>query len=214
VSDTLLHGSATTGHEPSGADIWNATVRAAIRSFRERAFHEVTLETVADGAGLQLAAVRARFPTWDDLVVATVQVWNAERMAAAVPLAEQEGAAGFLRALVRANLEDPSLVRLLTAVVNIAATPGHPMAEALQKQWIRFHTLVERAIARDVAVGREPDGLDPARGAEQLVALYEGLQLQAMVRPGMNLLDAWDHAVARLRDGWSQTAAAAHVWEI
>ncbi|MBW4042644.1 MAG: TetR family transcriptional regulator [Acidobacteria bacterium] len=209
-TSTLL--SPIADREPSGADIWNAIVQAAIVSFRARAFHEVTLEVVAAESGLSLDTVLERFPTTADLMVATVQVWNAERMAVAVPIAERHGAVPFLRLLVQANIEDPSLVRLLTAVVNIAATPDHPMAGALQRQWIQFHALVERALTRDVALERESAALDASRGAEQLIAVYEGLQLQAMVRPGMHLLDAFDHAVAVLRTGWSHSSP--QVWEI
>ena len=209
---TALLSSIADFHEPSGADIWNAIVQAAIASFRTKAFHEVTLDVVAAESGLPLAVVTERFPSHDDLVVATVQVWNAERMAVAVPLADRQGAVAFVRVLVEASVQDPSLARLLTAVVNIASTPDHPMAFALQRQWIQFHALVERALARDVVLEREPAALDPARGAEQLIAAYEGLQLQAMMRPGVDLLDAFDHAVAVLRIGWSHTTA--QVWEI
>jgi AcrR family transcriptional regulator len=172
----------------------------------------VDLDVVADEAGLTLATVEERFPTRDDLVVATVQVWNADRMAIVVPLAERHGAVTFLRVLVQSNVEDPSLNRLLTAVVNIAATPDHPMAFALQRQWIQFHALVERALTRDAGLGRESATLDPHRAAEQLIAMYEGLQLQAMMRPGMDLLDAFDHGVAQLRIAWANPAT--HVWEI
>lgn len=208
---SLLSGPAGTAHEPSGADIWNAIVQAAIRAFKVRAFHEVTLEVVADEAGLPLATVVDRFPSRDDLVVATVQVWNAERMAIVVPLAERHGAVTFLRVLVQSNVEDPSLNRLLTAVVNIAATPDHPMADGLQRQWFQFHALVERALTRDVALGRE-SLLEPSRAAEQLIAMYEGLQLQSMMRPGMDLIDAFDHGVAQLRIGWANPVH--QVWEI
>lgn len=55
--------------------------------------------------------------------------------------------------------------------------------------------------------------MEPARGAEQLIALYEGLQMQSMVRPGMDLLEAYDPAITRLRAGWSQ-AYVAPVWDL
>lgn len=212
MATSVLLSPSDAAHEPSGADIWNAIVQAAIRSFQVRAFHEVTLEVVAAEAGLPVETVEERFPTRVDLVVATVQVWNADRMAIVVPLAERHGAVTFLRVLVQSAVEDPSLNRLLTAVVNIAATPDHPMAYALQRQWIQFHALVERALSRDVALGREPEELDPRRGAEQLIAMYEGLLLQSMMRPGMDLLDAFDHGVAALRAAWSHPAP--HVWEL
>ena len=65
--------------------------------------------------------------------------------------------------------------------------------------------LVFRQLEKDIHAGREPDTMQPIRGAEQLIALYEGLQLQSMVRPGMDLLDAYDRAVTRMRDGWART---------
>jgi AcrR family transcriptional regulator len=213
VHTFAINGPGDGAHEPSGADIWNAIVQAAIGSFRTRAFHEVTLDVVAAESGLSIGTVLERFTSLEELVVATVQVWNAERMAVLVPLAERDGAVEFLRALVQENAADPSLARLLTAVVNIAATPNHPMAHALQRQWIQFHALVERALTRDVALGRESAAMDPSRGAEQLIAMYEGLQLQSMMRPGIDLIDAWDHAVARLRIGWTEPIHAM-VWDL
>jgi hypothetical protein len=85
------------------------------------------------------------------------------------------------------------------------------MADGLQRQWFQFHALVERALTRDVALGRE-SLLEPSRAAEQLIAMYEGLQLQSMMRPGMDLIDAFDHGVAQLRIGWANPVH--QVWEI
>lgn len=180
---------------------------------RRYAFHEATYDLVAAAAEVGVAEVTAMFPTWESLLIATLDLWNGRRMAPIVPLAERYGAAVFLRGLVQANIDDPALMRVLSATVNIAATPGHPMAEHLQHAWRAFHTMVMRQLATDIKAGREPDTMDPARGAEQLIALYEGLQLQSMVRPGMNLLDSYDRAVTRLRDGWSQTYTP-RVWEL
>lgn len=195
----------------TGGDQWSTSIDAAIALFRIEAFHAVNLELVAETAGIPLGAVSQQFPTMDDLVLAVVQVWNGRRMEPLLPIAHQRGAAAFLRAIVAANVADPALMRLLTATVNIAATPEHPLAPLLQRQWIRFHALVQRSLAHDVEVGREPETMQPARGAEQLIAIYEGLQLQSMLRPHMDVLEAYDRAVTRLRDGWSNTYTAP-VW--
>jgi hypothetical protein len=77
---------------------------------------------------------------------------------------------------------------------------------------VQFHALVERSLTRDVALRREPTALDPHLGAEQLVAVYEGLQLQSLMRPEMDLLDAFDRTVERLRIGWAEMPS--HVWEL
>jgi AcrR family transcriptional regulator len=188
-------------------------IDAAIASFRRGAFHDVSFDTVATEAGLDKAAVRQHFPSWDGLVIATIDRWNTERMRSVTSDGDLGGAVLFLRAIVRANIADPALMRLLTAMINIAATPEHPLAPLLQQRWHAFQNLVQDQLARDIHFGREPSTMEPARGAEQLVALYEGLQLQFMVRPGMNLLDAYDRAVTRLRDGWSRTYSPP-VWDL
>ena len=197
----------------SGADSWLDLVAAAIGLFRVLPFHEVTLEGVARAAGVEPATVEEAFPTFRDLVIAVVQVWNAERMAPIAGIAEQHGAVAFLRGIVQSNIADPALMRMLTATANIAATPGDPLAPMLQQLWLRFHALVQRTLAHDIEVGREPGTMEPARGAEQLIALYEGLQLQSMLRPAMDLLGAYDRAAVRLREGWS-TRYEAPVWDI
>jgi AcrR family transcriptional regulator len=197
----------------SDPDVRAAIVRAAIAVYEHQAFHEVTLDTIAERAGLDVAVVLAHFPRLDDLVSATIQTWNGERMAPLVPLAEQYGTAAFLRAVVLANIQDPGLMRLIIAVVNIASMPDHPAAPELQRQWVHFHAMVQRALVQDVAAGREPSTMDPARGAEQLIALYEGLQIQWMMRAHMDVLGAYDRAVTRLRDGWSRPYTSP-VWEI
>lgn len=198
---------------PSGADEWLTLVTAAIGLFRAHDFHRVSLELVAATADCPLETVQETFSSLDDLVFAVIEVWNAERMEPIIPVAEEHGAVAFLRAIVQANIADPALMRLLTATVNIVAGRTSPIAPLLQQRWLQFHAFVQRALARDIELGREPSTMEPARGAEQLIALYEGLQLQSMVRPAMHLLEAYDRAAHRLRDGWSH-AYSTPVWDI
>jgi AcrR family transcriptional regulator len=210
----IAPGAATT---PAETDLRNevevAIMQAAIRCFRERAFNELTLEAVAEAAGLPLAAVTDRYPTLNDLVIVTVGAWNAQRTEPLLPVGEQAGAVAFLRALLTANQADQALIRLLTAMVDLAATPGHPLAPALQAQWLRFHAHVQRTLATDIAVGRESPTMEAPAAAEQLIAIYEGLQLQSMLRPSMDVVASFDRAVARLRDGWSRPAIT-QVWDL
>jgi AcrR family transcriptional regulator len=190
-----------------------AIIRAAIEMFRRHAFHEASYELLAAAARLPLSDVQRQFPTWEGVVLATIDRWNEERMAPILPVAATHGTVRFLRGIVTANIADPALMRMLTATVNIAATPDHPMAPHLHERWRRFHLMVQNSLERDIRSGREPATMDPPRGAEQLIALYEGLQLQSMVRPDMDMLDAYDRAITRLREGWKQ-AYIRPVWEI
>lgn len=188
-------------------------VRAVIDAFRTRAFHETTFDVVAEIADMPVETVRSFFPGWDGLVMAAVDRWNAERMQPVIPLMKQYGTVRFLRGIVEQNVQDPSLMRLLTSLLNVSATPDHPMAPTLQHEWHKFHALVRQGLVTDIAIGREPETMQPERGAEQLIALYEGLQMQSMVRPRMDLVASYDRAVTRLRAGWSQTYVE-HVWDL
>lgn len=190
-----------------------AIVRASIEMFRTYAFHEASYELLAENGGFIVDHIRRHFPTWHGLLLATIDRWNEQRMAPILPIATTHGMVRLLRGIVQANIADPALMRMLSATANIAATPGHPMAPHLHERWHRFHLMVQHGLERDIRVGREPSTMNPPRGAEQLIAVYEGLQLQSMVRPNMDLLDAYDRAMTRMREGW-KTAYIRPVWEI
>jgi AcrR family transcriptional regulator len=202
ASPTVTTPSTPFGAPSAAVERRIAIVEAAMRVFTDHAFHEATFELVAEAAGLSAKTVRDEFTHWHGLVLATVDLWVGRRTRPLMPLAQTHGTIALLRAIVAANAAEPALMRLLSAVVNVAATPGHPAAPLLHDQWQQFYRLVHTSLARDVELGREPDTMQPARGAEQLIALYEGLQLQSMVRRDMDVVASFDRAVTRLRAGW------------
>jgi AcrR family transcriptional regulator len=187
-------------------------VARMMQSLRTRPLHEVTVESVAREADTTPETVEAVFPSWDGLLLATIDQWNDQRTGPLMGIAEQHGTIRFLRAIVTSNIADPALMRFLTSMLSIAAAPDHPLAPMLHMRR-GFHAFVQRALERDVQLGREPGTMEPARGSEQLLATYEGLQLQSMVRPDMDLLEAYDRAVTRLREGWAREYVAP-VWDL
>ena len=216
MSDTLVResfGFREDGSSSSSAEVRDVLVQTAIRLLRDQAFHELSFQAVVEASGVALETALEEFATWDDLVLATIHVWNVERMGPIRHVADQYGAVAHLRVVIAGNVQDPGLMRLLAAMTPIAGTPGHPMAAVLQRQWVQFHAMVQRALMHDIEVGREPSTMDPARGAEQLIAVYEGLQLQSMLRPHMDVVEAYDRAVTRMREGWS-VEYRQPVWDI
>ena len=95
-------------------------------------------------------------------------------------------------------------MRLLVALLSVAGNAAHPMTSYLRSRYQLFFAQIKRGLEHDVAVGRAPHTMDPRRGAEQLIALYEGLQLQALLRSDLDLVPAFDRAVARLERGWME----------
>ncbi|MFZ7086851.1 hypothetical protein [Curtobacterium sp. RRHDQ10] len=54
--------------------------------------------------------------------------------------------------------------------------------------------MVRMTLAEDIA--------DPEHAATQLLAMYEGLQIQILVRPHVDVLREYDLAAQTLRQGW------------
>lgn len=196
-----------------GAAVWDAAVQASLQVLAVRPLHEVTLDIIASAIGIPVADVREQIPDLNELLIAVIQYWYADRMARVHANAARDGTIVFLRDLLTISISDPTCTRMVLTAASIAGSPDHPAAGMLQQMWVRFHALVQRALVQDVAAGREPDTMDPANGAEQLLAIYEGLQFQWLFRPHMDLLTAYDRATTRLRHGWSE-AYRAPIWDI
>ncbi|WP_420369291.1 TetR/AcrR family transcriptional regulator [Curtobacterium sp. L1-20] len=190
------------------ADLRARIVTGAIEAYRASDFHTVGPAEVAAHAGVAEADVRRVYPMWELLVVAVTDRWNNGSRRALWVVAERSGAVAYLRARLQAGLDDPALVRLRTALLSAASNPAHPAAGWFRNQYTGSFDDITLALVRDVVAGREPRGTSPRHAAEQLVALYEGLQLQSMLRDGAETLSGFDRAVARMRVGWAAAAAA------
>lgn len=160
-------------------------------------------EAVAAAAGVDNEVLQREFPTWQSLLAVTVMRWHEARIAPLLAEAGGEGAAAFLERLIAANLADPRMMRLLVSTLTEGADTSNPAAPFYRNQYEGFHRTVHHLFEQDVAAGREPATVDPRRAADQLLALYEGLQLQAMLRNGFDVLAAFRDVTAQLRRGWA-----------
>jgi AcrR family transcriptional regulator len=179
-------------------------VGATVDLLRDVPFHEARPEAVAARLDIPVEELHQHFPSWDGLVLAAVDRWNGGRMDEVTREVGDGSTVDLLRAIVASNAEDPALMRLLVALLSVAGNPEHPMSTYLRSRYQLFYGQVKRGLEHDVAVGRAPHTMDPRRGAEQLIALYEGLQLQALLRPDLDLVPAFDRAVSRLERGWTE----------
>jgi len=193
----------------SDADLRARIVTGAIDAYRAADFHTVGPAEVAAHAGVTEAEVRRVYPLWELLVVAVMDRWNNGSRRALWVVAERSGAVAYLRARLEAGCDEPALVRLRVALLSAASNPDHPAAGWFRAQYTRSFEDITLALVRDVVAGREPRGASPRHAAEQLVALFEGLQLQSMIRDDADPLAGFDRAVARMRVGWAAAAAAA-----
>ncbi len=173
----LEHTSADTQAAAAAAATLHlriTIVGATVDVLRDVPFHEAHVGMVAERMGITTEELRQHFPSWDGLVLAAVDRWNGARLEAVAHEVGDGPTVDLLRAIVASNAEDPALMRLLVALLSVAGNPAHPMATYLRSRYQLFFSQVRRGLEHDIAVGRAPHTMDPRRGAEQLIALYEG----------------------------------------
>ena len=182
----------------------NRIVEAGIALARDDQDAELTIASVATAVGIAAAELQADFPTSDSLVAAVLTRWQEQRLEPLIQVAIDHGTVAFLHAVVASNVKDPGLIRLLLSAITAGARRTHPASVFYRDQYEHFCRLLRRFLTADIQQGREPSTMDPERGAEQLLAVYEGLQLQAMLRERVDLVGSFDRAATRLRRGWSE----------
>ena len=179
-------------------------VNVAIEVLHETGIEDCSLELVADVASIDLDELLVLFPTRPDLVRAMIERWAGALSGPLLPIAAELGAVAYLRALVRAHAEQPALMRLVASTLSTSTSLTQPGGEYFRAMYSGFKAVVRDALEDDVRSGREPATTDAERGAQQLLALFDGLRLQALLEPGLDIVDAFNRATARTRRGWSE----------
>ena len=177
---------ATTrrGGYAKGRERRDAILRAANEVFAAQGFHRASLATIATRVGLSEPGLLHHFPSKEHLLLELLALrhdHDAERVARA--LADHEGFLDALLGLCRENEETAGLVRLFTILVGESVDDDHPAHDWMVE---RYRGLRERYTARietEQREGRIAADVDARALAPQLIALFDGLQLQWLVDP-------------------------------
>lgn len=183
-------------------------VRGAIRAYRLYAYEMVDAVVVADTCGVRPEDVDRLFPSWDGLLLVTYDRWIQLRgTGRSIPATTVD----HVRTTLAEDVADPGLVRLMAGVLTIAAADGD-FAELFRKRFEEFVEELTRGLETDVRAGTERLGIPAHQAATQLLAVYEGLQIQMLVRPYLDVLVEYDRSVRTLRLGWREQETAA--WDL
>ncbi|MEK6309920.1 MAG: TetR family transcriptional regulator C-terminal domain-containing protein [Curtobacterium sp.] len=105
-------------------------------------------------------------------------------------------------------------MELLAWSLASAADPTVDSADYYRSTYRRFRETIRDGLAEDVRAGREPETMEPVRGAKQLLALYDGLRLQALLTTDTDLVTEFDRAATRMRRGWAEQYEQPTYWDI
>jgi AcrR family transcriptional regulator len=191
-------------HDPELSDervVTERIVRGAIDAHRQLAFHDVDSAAIAERSGVTPEQVDASFPNRDALLMVTYDRWVELRGTSRAPHRQPRNTVEYVRMTLAEDLADPGLVRILAGAINIAAADT-AFAALFRQRYEEYSAAMVAGLTRDFQTGAIASVVPPEQAATQLLAVYQGLQMQLLVRPHIDVLQQYDFAAQTLVEGW------------
>lgn len=158
----------------------------AIEVFRERGADGTSLRRIATAIGVSHAALLHYFDSREQLLVAVYEHAESQR-----DTSKPYQGISALEVLVRAamiNVGVPGMVELYTSLVATAlAVEGSPANEFFRDRFARIREDLTGRLTAEQAAGRLREDVDPEDIASLLIAASDGLQIQWLLEPSVEL---------------------------
>jgi len=182
---------ARSGGYAKGRQRREEILRTALEVLAEVGYRKTSLRAIAREMGLQPAHVLHYFSSREDLLLHVIQRWGEPSGDA-----DRTERTPFLQRWLRQvehNTTVPGLVHLYTAFAAEAADPGHPAHDYFASRFLRLRELIAAEVTAGIRSGALREDLVPDDVAVSLISLSDGLQLQWLVDPEIDM-------PARMRD--------------
>lgn len=176
-------------------------VEAALRVFAARGYHNGSLREVSRELGMSLTAVTHHFPNKSALLEAVLTKTQRD----AGMLDHSAGLVAFILGMMNHDLRSPEIPRLLAIIAAEASSPEHPAHPWLVQRYATAREFVKMIIVDDQAKGRISPQLDATALAAEVVALWDGLQLQWLIDPQQDIVGKLADGLERLLVSPGQT---------
>ena len=178
----------TRGPYAKTAERRRTILATALEVFAESGFRGASIREIANRVGMTDTGVLHHFGGKGNLLLEVVKQKEAE-----------DGGAlhdPYLRDLVARNGTRPGTVRLFTTLSAESTDPEHPAHEHFVKRYeaVRGHT-TER-LELESEEGRVPASVDPAMAARLMMAVMDGLQIQWLLDPTLDMDSAYNDFIA------------------
>lgn len=159
----------------------------AIEVFRDRGADGTSLRRIATAIGVSHAALLHYFDSREQLLVAVYEYAESKRDTAKM----YGDSISALEVLVKAamiNVGVPGMVELYTTLVaSSLATEGSPANEFFSARFARIRAELTERLQSEQTEGRIRDDVDPSDMAALIIAASDGLQIQWLLEPSIEL---------------------------
>jgi AcrR family transcriptional regulator len=164
-------------------------LRTALDVFATHGYRGTSLRELADAVNLSQAGLLHYFDSKEELFAEILRVRDETDRAA---YSSAGSAADTMLAVIRHNAAVPGLVQLYATISTAAAEASHPAHEF----FVRRYQLLREAIAesaRERQLAGELDAtLDAEKVAAIMLAVADGMQVQWLLDPGLDMAEAPD----------------------
>jgi AcrR family transcriptional regulator len=187
---------------------------AAARTFARRGFAGASVEDIAEAAGFSIGALYSNFANKEELFLELCATYNAERIAEAAEVLEEQRAGGcdpvgaMGRVLIDAADKDGDFA-LLQAEFWLYAARNPQALEAISAQLGKPRAALEDLIAGALAERERPRAATPPAVAVVVAALFEGLVRRRRIDPDRVPEELFGHALRWLFAGIDATGRQA-----
>lgn len=182
------HEGPAAGRAHSRSGTRETILSTATRLIQESGVRALTLDKVAAACGIAPSALTHHFASKDELLTALIarrdEVQEARTVTRDMPGRE------VLRAWVGLsahNVQDRHMVELFAMVSVAAGAEDHPAHDFFAARYVALTEMLEGSFAQVKESGGLRDGVDPGVAAQQIVALTDGLQVQWMLDPSVDM---------------------------
>ncbi|MET8983556.1 TetR/AcrR family transcriptional regulator [Streptomyces sp. NPDC004539] len=161
-------------------------LRAALEVFGDHGERGASLKEIADRVGMSQAGVLHYFGSREELLVAVLEERDA-RGGRATAHVTSPGEA--LATTAARNTGERGLVDLFVTLSAAASDPAHPAHAFFTRRYDELTDSLATGLREGQRHGRTRDDVRPDQLARMLIALSDGLQLQWLLNPGVDMAD-------------------------
>ncbi|HEY0260134.1 MAG TPA: helix-turn-helix domain-containing protein [Lacisediminihabitans sp.] len=171
-------------------------LRAALAVIAERGYRNSTLQEIADAVGLSKAGVLHYFDSREELMAEVLLERDAQDRAALA--SEADDTIDLLSRAAEHNGTVPGLVQLYSRLVVEGEAPEHPANGYIRERYADLVARLADAVRARQTAGDIRADVDPVAVARLITAASDGLQLQWMYEPRIDMRTILDGMIGLL----------------
>ncbi|WP_162452167.1 TetR family transcriptional regulator [Phytoactinopolyspora mesophila] len=182
----MVESSTVRNRKPRGVRR-EQILEAATVAFGNSGFRGVSLADIAATVGISQPGLLHHFRSKEELLIAALERRDEDSSRHMAAVFDGATAVDALLALCRHNLESPESMRLYAVTAAESIEPAHPAREFFQRRYTWVRASVAGHVRRDQEAGLLRPELDPDDTAAEILAVMDGLQVQWLLDPSVDL---------------------------